>query len=335
MIPADAWPEWADRHCWDEDGGGWFYGSRIRDEIDDWEPSFETSGIPLPPGHDWRVPVMRYQPVQAIGRDRLLAIIDAQNACPFPVPAWARWVAQDTDGEWWAYASEPWVCSGDEGIVCDTRPTVERLVEYYRNPDGLATAVTENPVAWMVAGRLEQGLSFDKRAAETMAFANCGEVVPLYASPQPSAAIDLLQQAADVIREQQQCIIAGRHAGNLHAHAADVLALIDGQASPKGGSDALVWELLPDGWTMDCQGKQDYDARLAALSCRYYPPNYSAAGLHSATASILAGNGSRVLAAKEFTSGSEVDVKAQVEVWAAGQVAALIIAMQPTKGEGE
>lgn len=191
MIPADAWPEWADRHCWDEDGCGEFYGVMVCDS--GWMPIYEYSDIPLPAGHDWRVPVMRYQPVQAIGRDRLLAIIDAQNACPFPVPAWARWVAQDMDGEWWAYESEPWVCSGDEGIVCDTRSTVEHLVEYYRNPNWCTTAVTENPVAWMVAGRLEQGLSFDKRAAETMAFANCGEVVPLYAAPQPAPAIDLEQ----------------------------------------------------------------------------------------------------------------------------------------------
>lgn len=59
MIPVDTWPEWADRHCWDEDGEGWFYGVSIGDDFDYWEPRFETSGIHLPPGHDWRVPVMR------------------------------------------------------------------------------------------------------------------------------------------------------------------------------------------------------------------------------------------------------------------------------------
>ena len=43
----------------------------------------------------------------------------------------------------------------------------------------------QEPVAWMVTGRVEQGLTFDREAADNMAQANGGEVVPLYAAPQP------------------------------------------------------------------------------------------------------------------------------------------------------
>jgi hypothetical protein len=50
------------------------------------------------------------------------------------------------------------------------------------------------PVAYIINGRIEQGLSFDKSAAETMADMNCGTVVPLCRctckteAPQPQAA---------------------------------------------------------------------------------------------------------------------------------------------------
>lgn len=59
MIPADKWPEWADRLCWDENGGevGQFIGASIRFGV--WYTDYEYTDIPIPPGHDWRVPVMR------------------------------------------------------------------------------------------------------------------------------------------------------------------------------------------------------------------------------------------------------------------------------------
>lgn len=59
MIPADKWPEWADRLCWDEDGAevGQFIGASIRCGV--WYTDYEYTDIPIPPGHDWRVPVMR------------------------------------------------------------------------------------------------------------------------------------------------------------------------------------------------------------------------------------------------------------------------------------
>lgn len=58
IIPADQWPEWADQHCWDKSGTGWFYGP---DRVDSgaWFPEVCRSDIPMPEGWDWRVPVMR------------------------------------------------------------------------------------------------------------------------------------------------------------------------------------------------------------------------------------------------------------------------------------
>lgn len=59
IIPDEQWPEWADRHCWDGDGEGWFYGGIIHPDFNAWEACLEVSGIPMPDGWDWRVPVMR------------------------------------------------------------------------------------------------------------------------------------------------------------------------------------------------------------------------------------------------------------------------------------
>lgn len=101
VIPADKWPEWADRHCWDEDGTGLFYGSV--NVVWGWQPELGPSGIPMPASHDWRVPVMRVvapaidlgQFREAVGymidcsetdaelshARRLLALIDGQAKC--------------------------------------------------------------------------------------------------------------------------------------------------------------------------------------------------------------------------------------------------------------
>ena len=59
IIPADQWPEGAVIHTWDSGGiGNWhkpLYGN--------WH--LWPSGIPMPAGHDWRVPVMRPSAEQA------------------------------------------------------------------------------------------------------------------------------------------------------------------------------------------------------------------------------------------------------------------------------
>jgi len=60
IIPAEQWPEDAHLHTWDSNGlGNW-----LRPSYGAWH--LWASDIPLPPGHDWRVPVMRHQPVQII-----------------------------------------------------------------------------------------------------------------------------------------------------------------------------------------------------------------------------------------------------------------------------
>ena len=63
IIPANKWPTWADRHCWDADGDGYFYGAALPNKHGQpggaWREAAGRSGIPMPAGWDWRVPVMR------------------------------------------------------------------------------------------------------------------------------------------------------------------------------------------------------------------------------------------------------------------------------------
>lgn len=75
MIPLELWPEWADRHVWDMDGGGHFIGAIIRGF--EWEDWYVSSNIPMPAGHDWRVPVMRHQPAPAIDLEQFRVAVEA------------------------------------------------------------------------------------------------------------------------------------------------------------------------------------------------------------------------------------------------------------------
>lgn len=53
IIPVELWPEDAHLHTWDSNGlGNW-----LRPSYGAWH--LWASDIPLPPDHDWRVPVMR------------------------------------------------------------------------------------------------------------------------------------------------------------------------------------------------------------------------------------------------------------------------------------
>ena len=73
IIPADQWPEGAHLHTWDSNGlGNW-----LRPSYGAWH--LWAYDIPLPPGHDWRVPVMRNQPAPAIDLEQFRSL--------------ARWVA--------------------------------------------------------------------------------------------------------------------------------------------------------------------------------------------------------------------------------------------------
>jgi hypothetical protein len=60
------------------------------------------------------------------------------------------------------------------------------------------------PVAYLIDGRVEQGLSFDKEAADNMAMANAGTVRPLYTHPAPKPAdsqlVDALHHTASDMR---------------------------------------------------------------------------------------------------------------------------------------
>lgn len=74
----------------------------------------------------------------------------------------------------------------------------DALYIYYAMLAAAPAAPAPEPVAYLVDGRIEQGLSFDKSAADVMAFANCGTVVPLIradATPAPVAAsaVELLR----------------------------------------------------------------------------------------------------------------------------------------------
>lgn len=61
LLPPNAWPRWADRHVWDANGEGWFYGAIVEGggEGLEWNYELQPSGIAMPPEHDWRVPVLR------------------------------------------------------------------------------------------------------------------------------------------------------------------------------------------------------------------------------------------------------------------------------------
>lgn len=90
IIPAELWPEWADRHCWDERGIGQFIG--FQTDKYSWRKWAANSSIPRPSGWDWRVPVMRSQ--SAV--ERALPATRRQQAVELLLAKGYRW----QDGEW-------------------------------------------------------------------------------------------------------------------------------------------------------------------------------------------------------------------------------------------
>jgi hypothetical protein len=86
-------------------------------------------------------------------------------------------------------------------------------------------------------------------------------------------------------------------------------------------------------WTLDCNGKQDYDADIVRLSTRYWPGSYGQNGWPSAMASILLFDDT--IAVVEFTAPTESGVKTLVETWAADQFIWIRERLTPpTGGEG-
>lgn len=96
-------------------------------------------------------------------------------------------------------------------------------------------------------------------------------------------------------------------------------------------------------WTLDCNGKQDYDANLVTLSSRYWPRGGGFFTFDTSTG-ILGEDRDRpenkpcasstiyVLdeqyAHADFEGETEEEVKAQVEAWAAAQVESVKAAMR-------
>lgn len=107
-------------------------------------------------------------------------------------------------------------------------------------------------------------------------------------------------------------------------------------------------------WTLDCQGKQDFDADLVRLSSRFYPRGGGFAIITrnengevkiedndarpevkpSAVSSIYFRD--KQIAERWFDGVTEAEVKAQVEAWAREQIARLedvvLIAFKKRKG---
>lgn len=71
-------------------------------------------------------------------------------------------------------------------------------------------------------------------------------------------------------------------------------------------------------WTLDCQGKQDWDGVLVELSTRYWPSNYQSNGKVSTNCSILLAG--EPLVSKEFEADTESQVKAITEAWGRGRL---------------
>lgn len=120
-----------------------------------------------------------------------------------------------------------------------------------------------------------------------------------------------------------------------------IVACISRLNEPFGNSEQLASleqrarSLLPDGWTHDCQGKQDYDADLLALSCRYYPANYQRNGKAAVSAAVVWGEGDERLFHATLEAETESQVKAMAESWAAEKIVAIRAALANQQGVGD
>ena len=85
IIPAELWPEGAHLHTWDSNGlGNW-----LRPSYGAWH--LWASDIPLPPSHDWRVPVMRSQPAPAIDLEQFRSLARwVASSEGHRIPSWMR-----------------------------------------------------------------------------------------------------------------------------------------------------------------------------------------------------------------------------------------------------
>jgi hypothetical protein len=104
-------------------------------------------------------------------------------------------------------------------------------------------------------------------------------------------------------------------------------------------------------WKVDCQGKQDFDAKVVCLFTRFYPQGGGFSILRadrtweengdrpevkpSATCCLVLGDGDTLIE-REFEGETEEEVKAQAEAWAAAQItrvrAAMVREFMPSMG---
>jgi hypothetical protein len=97
---------------------------------------------------------------------------------------------------------------------------------------------------------------------------------------------------------------------------------------PEGkGTDGIDTTMFRQEWRRDCQGKEDYDAELVSLSCRYYPANYRADNKHSVNASIVCGRAQHTFISREFSADTPADAKKLAEEWVRGQITFVAVTM--------
>lgn len=191
VIPADAWPEWADRHCWDESGFGYFYG--VQKQVALWASIDMPSKIPLPPGHDWRVPVMRPQEAPAIDLGRFREAVEALHAAN---------IAQEL-------AREPGYPSIQFQRTAQKCSDLMALIDGQASPDLIGDALSAMGSAYPLTGAGMQAALASEQPTK-------GEVAE---SPATDA-----EAAFAIIDEFIQCAEAGRPPGKLLAQARDYLA---------------------------------------------------------------------------------------------------------------
>jgi hypothetical protein len=131
-------------------------------------------------------------------------------------------------------------------------------------------------------------------------------------------------------------------------HDANAVRWLTRQANNMSPNDDPNWQDTHDPaqqddtyrleWKQDCCGKQDYDAELVSLFCRYWPRGGGFMAFDTATgewedaadcpevrpsarASICLGNENvKTLAEAQFEADTEDEVTAMVEAWAAEMI---------------
>lgn len=223
IIPLDQWPAWADRHCWDRDGSGRFYGQWAAQGV--WKSVWSWSNIPMPDGWDWRVPMMRPS-AEVKGGEQIADIVaDWHAGVCGPHKAMMR-IKEHLD-------------------ALTFQPGNDLHIGYEA---GMKLAKSAAPVAVVV----DQDTAY---SAYPYGIKKLGDATHLragtllYTAPQPAQAIDLEQfREAVLVARSYYAEMAGDIHDPTHNDVSDcdrLLALIDGQKAappaPAFTDDAVVW----------------------------------------------------------------------------------------------